>query len=188
MFSKRQCFIVLLKIENWTQDVSYLKSLECLEDSWNLLLKGFEFLILRKQVPLSSRTKCVSSKFFSDGETKPLVLFNVVVSFEAQKIYSSPVWEQQLIFKMLPFPKASPSWKTKHISHQAPYGVCEEWTRGCFLIKALKFVMRNGGGRWLRLGACLGGGGWDWIPARGWRGRLTPSSANAPSDWSSGSG
>lgn len=30
----------------------------------------------------------------------PLVLFNIVVSFEAQKIYSLPVWEQQLIFKI----------------------------------------------------------------------------------------
>lgn len=79
-----------LKSETLVQHISYLKSLECLEDSWNALLKGSEFLSLKSKILLCSNVRHLFLQVLPGREQTPSFCFNIMVSFEAQQVYSSP--------------------------------------------------------------------------------------------------
>lgn len=139
------------------------KSLDCSgEDSWNILLKGFQFLRLKSSILLYSHIRHLFLHILPGREQTPSFFQTLLSLLKQGKFILHPMWEQ-LIFKMLPFPKALPSWKWNIILYWAPYGVCEEWTRRCSLIKALKFVMRNGSHRWFWLGVCVGRHPREWV-------------------------
>lgn len=148
------------------------------------IVKGFQFLSLESQVLLCSNMRHLFLQILPGREpASPSSKLCLPFGSTAGQFFS-PCGNNNCYSKYCPFLRLC-LHENEHISYWAPYGVWEEWTRRCFLIKAFKFVMRNGSRRWLWARV------WEGVSGKGSLsvgevGGWLPAFWNTLSDWSSG--